>query len=169
MTERAFVWLTNGITSKQATEARKADWQDMHTSFKANFQLSSAYEILFTLTYTEQYKDAFNLAKEKRYVWYNGQNYLIQQIESKNDEHGLATLQVTATHRLIDAMKDILIVTKETLSRVLLLSKPLFSKHTRSMNVWIISLIPMIGTSVINFMAISHKQQLTVVAHCMSG
>lgn len=109
MTQYDFVWLTNGISSKQATEARRADWQDMNASFKANFQLSSAYEISFTLTYTEQYKDAFNLAKEKRYVWYRGQNYLIQQIESKNDENGFATLQITATHRLIDAMKDIIL------------------------------------------------------------
>ena len=102
-----FVWLTNGISNKKATEARKADWQDMHTSFKANFQLSSAYEISFTLTYTEQYKDAFNLAKEKRFVYYKGLNYFIQQIEAKHDENGMATLQITATHRLIDAMKDI--------------------------------------------------------------
>lgn len=107
MTE--FVWLTNGISNKKATEARKADWQDMHTSFKANFQLSSAYEISFTLTYTEQYKDAFNLVKEKRYVNYRGHDYLIQQVEAKHDENGLATLQVTATHRLIDAMKDIVL------------------------------------------------------------
>lgn len=112
MTQHDFVWLTNGISNKQATEARRADWQDMNASFKANFQLSSAYEISFTLTYTEQYKDAFNLAKEKRYVWYRGQNYLIQQIESKNDENGLATLQITATHRLIDAMKDIVLYTQ---------------------------------------------------------
>lgn len=112
MTQHDFVWLTNGISNKQATEARRADWQDMNASFKANFQLSSAYEISFTLTYTEQYKDAFNLAKEKRYVWYRGQSYIIQQIEAKNDENGFATLQITATHRLIDAMKDIVLYTR---------------------------------------------------------
>ncbi len=112
MTQHDFVWLTNGISNKQATEARRADWQDMNASFKANFQLSSAYEISFTLTYTEQYKDAFNLAKEKRYVWYRGQSYIIQQIEAKNDENGFATLQITATHRLFDAMKDIVLYTR---------------------------------------------------------
>lgn len=32
-----FVWLTNGISNKLATEARKADWQDMHTSLRLIF------------------------------------------------------------------------------------------------------------------------------------
>lgn len=95
------------IASADGKHAFRVDWNDLYNSFKRNFQLNSNYEISFTLTYTEQYKDVFNIAKEKCWVWYDGQWFNIQQREVDSDENGFATLQITCTHTLIDSMKNV--------------------------------------------------------------
>lgn len=107
MTEHAYVMITDGVPGVLGWHGERADWQDLNKSFKVNMQANSAYEISFTLTYTKQYADAYNLALEKHQVLYKGEYYVIQQVESRNDENGMATLQITATHALIDVMKDI--------------------------------------------------------------
>ena len=107
MTEHQTLMITGDIFGNATEQAEKVDWQDLNKSFKVNMQASAAYEISFTLTYTKQYAEAFNLAKEKHYVKYKGEWYFIQQLESRNDENGMATLQITATHWTIDALKDI--------------------------------------------------------------
>lgn len=107
MTEHVYVMITDGIPGVLGWHGERVDWQDLNKSFKVNIQANSAYEISFTLTYTKQYADAYNLALEKHQVLYKGEYYVIQQIESRNDENGMATLQITATHALIDVLKDI--------------------------------------------------------------
>lgn len=95
------------IESKDMKKAYRVDWNDLHDSFKYNIQLNSTYEISFTLTYTEQYKDVFNVAKEKCGCYYNGDWFDIQQRENKIDENGFLTMQVTAVNTVIDRMKNI--------------------------------------------------------------
>lgn len=90
-----------------ATVDELLDYNDLYNSFKINWQLNSAYEISFTATYTEQYKDAFNLLEMKRCLWFNNQAYIIQQLEYGLDENGLPTVQVTANALLIDLMKNV--------------------------------------------------------------
>ena len=109
---RAQVILTNGLNTRSNTLGEKVDFNDLYSSFKIDWQISSAYAISFTLTYTRQYKDAYNLAKMKHYVEYDSdafgrQWYVIQQVEDSLDENGQPTLKVTATHALIDLMKNI--------------------------------------------------------------
>lgn len=107
MTEHVYVMITDGVPGVLGWHGERADWQDLNKSFKVNMQANSAYEISFTLTYTKQYADAYNLALEKHQALYKGEYYVIQQVESRNDENGMATLQITATHALIDVLKDI--------------------------------------------------------------
>ena len=38
------------IETKDAKQAYRINWQDLHDSFKKNYQLNSNYEISFTLT-----------------------------------------------------------------------------------------------------------------------
>jgi murein DD-endopeptidase MepM/ murein hydrolase activator NlpD len=111
MTAHNYVMVTDQLTGVIGDHGERIDWQDLNKSFKVNMQVSTAYEISFTLTYTKQYAAVYNLAQEKREVLYNDEYYVIQQIESLNDENGMATLQVTANHWTIDAMKSIRIDT----------------------------------------------------------
>ena len=99
--------ITNDLDNFNGDLLEYVDLNDLRESFKINIQLNSAYEIAFTLTYTNQYKDAYNLLQAKRGVWFNGQVYYIQQVQNTADENGLLQLQVTATAILIDLMKNI--------------------------------------------------------------
>lgn len=107
MTEHQYVMVTDVFPSKIVGNGERVDWQDLNKSFKVNMQASTAYEISFTMTYTKQYAAAFNVVKEKHYVRYKDEWYIVQQVESRNDENGMVTLQITATHFVIDALKDI--------------------------------------------------------------
>lgn len=111
MTEHVYVMITDNIPGVPGWHGERVDWQDLNKSFKVNMQANSAYEISFTLTYTKQYADVYNLALEKHLVFYKGEHYVIQQVDSRNDENGMASLQITATHSLIDVLKDIRIDT----------------------------------------------------------
>lgn len=107
MTEHQYVMVTDVFPSKIVGNGERVDWQDLNKSFKVNMQASTAYEISFTMTYTKQYAAAFNVVKEKHYVRYKDEWYIVQQVESLNDENDMVTLQITATHFVIDALKDI--------------------------------------------------------------
>lgn len=107
MTEHQYVMVTDVFPSKIVGNGERVDWQDLNKSFKVSMQASTAYEISFTMTYTKQYAAAFNVVKEKHYVRYKDEWYIVQQVESRNDENGMVTLQITATHFVIDALKDI--------------------------------------------------------------
>lgn len=104
---RILVTVTDALDNKQPSVEEILDYKDLYNSFKVNWQLNSTYEISFTATYTDQYKDAFNLLEMKRYIWYNNQSYVIQQLENTFDENGLPAVQVTANAALIDLMKNI--------------------------------------------------------------
>lgn len=93
--------------TKKNVPSWRVDFADLHDSFKRNWQVNSNYEISFTLTYSEDYKDVFNAAKEKCGVWYDGYKYRIQQREEKTDEQGFQTAQITAVAEVIDIMKNI--------------------------------------------------------------
>lgn len=101
--------ITNNINTvtNVPSVAEPLDFNDLYNSFKVNWQINSTYEISFTATYTEQYKDAWNMLKMKRYIWFGDQFYVIQQLESGFDENGLPTMQVTANNILIDRMKNV--------------------------------------------------------------
>lgn len=101
------VGITNGLNNHSDDVMEYVDFNDLYNSFKINWQVSSTFEISFTMTYTEQYKDVFNLAQMKRYIWFNRNLYTIQQLKKGLDENGLPTLQITANHALIDQMKNI--------------------------------------------------------------
>lgn len=99
--------------TKKNVPSWRIDFQDLHDSFKRNWQVNTNYEISFTLTYSDDYKGVFNAAKEKCGVWYDGYKYRIQQREEKTDEQGMQTAQITATADVIDVMKNIRIDQQE--------------------------------------------------------
>ena len=101
------VEITNNLNNKSGDTEERLDFNDMYNSFKINLQLNSAYEISFTATYTQQYKDAYNMLKMGQGIWYDGREYYITQLENGFDENGLATKQVTAHAILIDLMKNV--------------------------------------------------------------
>lgn len=102
-----FVRITNNLNNHTANTEERLDPLDMYNSLKVNFQINSNYEISFTATYTDQFKEAYNLLKPKRSVLLDDQFYVIQQVEETDDENGLPTLQVTANAQLIDLMKNL--------------------------------------------------------------
>lgn len=106
-TMRNVLTITDGLDNKLSTVEELLDYNDLKNSFKVNWQLNSNYEISFTATYTDQFKDAFNLLAMKRYLWFNDQMYSIQQSEYAFDENGFPTVQVTANAALIDRMKNL--------------------------------------------------------------
>lgn len=104
---KSYVVVTDSINNKGGSKAEKLDWNDMYNSFKVNIQLNSAYQISFTVTRTNQYKDAFNMLQLGHGIWFQGQEYFIKQRELGLDENGCLTAQITATAILIDFMKNI--------------------------------------------------------------
>ena len=106
-TARNVLTITNSLNNKGINVEELLDYNDLRSSFKFNWQLNSSYEISFTATYTNQYKDAFDLLAMKRTLWFNNQMYTIQQLEYGFDEYGLPTVQVTANAALIDRMKNL--------------------------------------------------------------
>lgn len=119
MTETSFqghrLVITDNLNNFPGKHLEYLDFQDLYNSFKINWQLNSTYQLSFTATYTDQYKDAWNMLKEGRYLSYDRmigdkpslQFYVIEQLENGFDENGLPTMQVTANHALIDIMKNI--------------------------------------------------------------
>lgn len=99
--------ITNNLNNKGGDVEEYLDLNDLRDTFKINIQLNSAYEISFTATYTTQYKEAHDLLQPKRGIWFNDQEYYIQQLNNTTDENGFDQLQVTATAMLIDLMKNV--------------------------------------------------------------
>ena len=95
------------IEPKDMKHIYRVNFNDLNVSFDRNFQLNSTYEISFTLTLTQQYKDVFNTAKGKIGVWYNKQWYVIETWEPGVDDKGLTTLKVTCVHTIVDHLKNI--------------------------------------------------------------
>lgn len=98
---------TNNLNNKKGDIAEYLDLNDLRDTFKINIQLNSAYEISFTATYTTQFKEAYHELQPKQGVWFNNQEYYIQQLNHTTDENGMDQLQVTATAMLIDLMKNV--------------------------------------------------------------
>lgn len=101
------------IETKDTKQAYRINWQDLHDSFKKNYQLNSNYEISFTLTSAKGYEKVFDAAQAKCGVMYADQWYNIQQREPKLDEQGFLTMQVTCTHTLVDMLKNVRIDPQE--------------------------------------------------------
>ncbi len=99
--------VTNNLNNKKGDIAEYLDLNDLRDTFKINIQLNSAYEISFTATYTTQFKEAYHELQPKQGVWFNNQEYYIQQLNHTTDENGMDQLQVTATAILIDLMKNV--------------------------------------------------------------
>ncbi|MBB1086367.1 phage tail protein [Limosilactobacillus fastidiosus] len=95
------------IQSRDSDEVYRVNFADLYSSFQVNYQLNSNYEISFTLTYTKDFKDAFNAAKPKAWVWFNDQWYVVQQTESSINDKGYLTLKITANHILLDKLKNL--------------------------------------------------------------
>ena len=75
------------VVTKDNKHAYRYDFNDIDNSFKRNIKVGSNYEFTMTITYSEQYKDAFNATKGKCGVWYNGQFYNVQRMEPGIDEY----------------------------------------------------------------------------------
>lgn len=101
------------VVTKDNKHAYRYDFNDIDNSFKRNIKVGSNYEFTMTITYSEQYKDAFNATKGKCGIWYNGQFYNVQRMEPGIDEHGYITKKITCTHTIIDCLKNIRIDDQE--------------------------------------------------------
>lgn len=95
------------IQARDSNDVYRVSYADLYSSFEVNYQLNSNYEVSLTLTYTKDYKDVFNAAKPKAWLWFNDQWYVIQQTESSINDKGYLTLKVTANHILLDKLKNL--------------------------------------------------------------
>lgn len=95
------------VVTKDNKHSYRIDYNDIDNSFKINEKVGSNYEFTLTVTYSIQYKDAFNAIQGKCGLWYNGQFYNVQRMEPGIDEHGFVTKKITCTHTIIDCLKNI--------------------------------------------------------------
>lgn len=95
------------IQARDSNDVYRVNYADLYDSFEVNYQLNANYEVSLTLTYTKDYKDVFNAAKPKAWLWFNEQWYVIQQTESSINDKGYLTLKVTANHILLDKLKNL--------------------------------------------------------------
>lgn len=95
------------IQARDSNDVYRVNYADLYDSFEVNYQLNANYEVSLTLTYTKDYKDVFNAAKPKAWLWFNEQWYVIQQTESSINNKGYLTLKVTANHILLDKLKNL--------------------------------------------------------------
>ena len=84
------------IWPRKETIAYRVNWADLEDSFEYNVQLNSNYEVSFTMTYTKQYANVFNIAEPKAWVSYNGEWYTIQQADTTINKEGFLQKKVTA-------------------------------------------------------------------------
>jgi len=82
------------IQARDSNNVYRVSYADLYDSFEVNYQLNANYEVSITLTYTKDYKDAFNAAKPKAWLWFNEQWYVIQQTESSINDKGYLTFIV---------------------------------------------------------------------------
>ena len=101
------------VQARDSDRGYRVNYADLVDSFDINLQISNNYEISFTMTYVEEYKDAFNAAKAKGIVFYNNSRFTIQQADTEINSQGLLTLKVTANNELIDKMKNLRLDKKE--------------------------------------------------------
>lgn len=101
------------VQARDSDRGYRVNYADLVDSFDINLQISNNYEISFTMTYVEEYKDAFNAAKAKGIVFYNNSRFTIQQADTEINSQGLLTLKVTANNELVDKMKNLRLDKKE--------------------------------------------------------
>lgn len=101
------------VVTKDNKHSYRIDYNDIDNSFKRNEKVGANYEFTLTVTYSTQYKDAFNAIQGKCDLWYNGQFYNVQRMEPGIDEHGFVTKKITCTHTIIDCLKNIRIDDQE--------------------------------------------------------
>lgn len=101
------------VVTKDNKHGYRIDYNDIDNSFKRNEKVGANYEFTLTVTYSTQYKDAFNAIQGKCGLWYNGQFYNVQRMEPGIDEHGFVTKKITCTHTIIDCLKNIRIDDQE--------------------------------------------------------
>lgn len=101
------------VQARDSDRGYRVNYADLVDSFEFNYQISNNYEISFTMTYVEEYKEAFNAAKAKGRVYEDGKWFTIQQADTEINSQGLLTLKVTANHELIDKMKNLRLDKKE--------------------------------------------------------
>lgn len=95
------------IEDKDGKHAYRYDFNDIRNSFKRNIKVGSNYEFTLTITYSEQFKEAYYATKGKCGVWYDGQFYNVQSMKPGVDEHGYLTKEIKCTHTIIDCLKNI--------------------------------------------------------------
>ena len=101
------------VQARDSDKGYRVNYADLVDSSEFNYQISNNYEISFTMTYVEEYKEAFNAAKAKGLVFYDNKRFSIQQADTEINSQGLLTLKVTANHELIDKMKNLRLDKKE--------------------------------------------------------
>lgn len=101
------------VQARDSDRGYRVNYADLVDSFEFNYQINNNYEISFTMTYVEEYKEAFNAAKAKGRVFYDSKCFTIQQADTEINSQGLLTLKVTANHELIDKMKNLRLDKKE--------------------------------------------------------
>lgn len=95
------------IKSRDGTMEERVPYEDLHDSFSRDFELGGTWNVSFTIVYRESNKTVFNMAKEKAFVGYNGEWYVIQQVNPEINDEGKLTNKITANHQILDQLKSI--------------------------------------------------------------
>ncbi|MCQ2570501.1 MAG: phage tail protein, partial [Limosilactobacillus sp.] len=95
------------ITDAAKKEAELVSYAYLYDSFTFTNKLSVPQQISFNLTYKPGFERVFNLAQSKALVLYNGETYVIEQVEPVANDQGLIKNKVTASHHLIDELRNL--------------------------------------------------------------
>ncbi len=95
------------ITDAAKKEAELVSYDDLYDSFTFTNKLSVTQQISFNLTYKPGFERVFNLAQSKALVLYNGETYVIEQVDPVANDQGLIKNKITASHHLFDALRNL--------------------------------------------------------------
>ncbi len=95
------------IKSHDGKAEERVNFADLYNTWQRTFELSSTYQVEFTMRYVNGFEYVFNLAQVQAEVLFMGQAYKIKDIEPVTNEQGVATKKITATNALIDKLKNL--------------------------------------------------------------
>lgn len=95
------------IRSHDGKSEERVNYADLYNTWQRTFELSSTYQVEFTMRYLNGFEYVFNLAQVQAEVLFMGQAYKIKDIEPVTNEQGVATKKITATNALIDKLKNL--------------------------------------------------------------
>lgn len=101
------------IKSHDGKAEERVNFADLYNTWERTFELSSTYQVEFTMRRLPGFTYVYDLATVQAEVGFDGQQYKIKEIEPVNNEQGITTKKITATNALIDKLKNLRIADQD--------------------------------------------------------